>query len=152
MTGLTGKRERTATADRGSALVELIVLGIAVLVPIAYLVLAVANVQSAAFASAQAVREAGRAFASAATPRDAAHRAVVAARLALADQGFVLPADALHLSCARGSCLSPGSVVDVRLTWEVPLPWLPASVGEHALAIPIEAAQLVPIDDFRSNA
>ena len=130
------------TRDRGAAVVEFIVLGMAVLVPVAFLVLAVASVQSAAFASAQAVREAGRAFASASTPRAAAERATAAARLALADQGFVLPADALALSCPRGSCLSPGSIVVVRLDWQVQVP---------GLAIPIEATQVVPVDDFRSD-
>lgn len=138
-------------ADRGSALLEVIVLGILVLVPVAYVVLAVAAVQSAAFASAQAVREAGRAFASAATPRAAAERAEVAARLALADQGFDLPRDALRLACFRGACLAPGSIVEVRLTWQVALPWLPATLGEQPVAIPIEAAQVVPIDDYRGD-
>ena len=138
--------------DRGSAVLEVIALGILVLVPVAYAVLAVAAVQSAAFASAQAVREAGRAFASAATPRAAAGRAEAAARLALADQGYDLPSGALRLSCLRGACLAPGSIVEVRLTWQVPLPWLPASLGDQPLAIPIEAAQVVPIDDYRGDA
>ena len=128
--------------DAGSALIEFIVLGVAAIVPIAYVVLAVASVQSAAFASAQAVREAGRAFASAATPRDAAHRAVVAARLALADQGYVLPPDALHLACHRGACLAPGSIVEVQLTWRVFV---------SGVTVPVEARQVVPVDDFRST-
>jgi hypothetical protein len=132
--------------------IEFIVVGLCVLVPLLYVALAAAGVQRAALASTQAVREAGRAFSSAATPAQGRSRAASAARLAFADQGLVLPPDALRLTCSGGPCLSPGSVVDVQVLWTVPLPWVPASLADgSAPGIPIRAAGHVPIDDYRGD-
>ena len=138
--------------DEGSAIVEFLVVGLTVLVPMVYIVQAAMVVHSAALASSQAVREAGRAFSTAIDERSGRDRAVAAARLAFADQGLVLPRGALTLSCPDGPCLAPGSVIDVSLDWRVPLPWLPdgwRSAGR--VSIPISAEQRVPVDDYRGD-
>lgn len=143
---------RRGPADQGSAAIEFIVLGIGLLVPLVYLASAAATVQAAAFASAQAVREAGRAFSSSATPAQGRRLAVAAAGLAFADHGLELPSRALRIACTDGPCLSPGSAVEVVLAWEVALPWLPGTLAADVPArIPVEARQRVPIDDFRSD-
>lgn len=138
--------------DRGSAILEVIVLGVAVLVPLAYLGLAAATVQSAAFAGSQAVREAARAFATSATAEQGRARAAAAARLALGDHGFTAPRHAVVVTCPAGPCLTPGSVVDVRLDWEVPVPWVPAIAGDGPASVRLTAAHRLPIDDFRRDA
>ena len=51
--------------DRGSAVLEFIVIGVLILVPMAYIVMSVMRVQAASMASTQAVREAARAYATA---------------------------------------------------------------------------------------
>lgn len=138
-------------SEAGSAVVEFIVIGIGVLVPLVYVVLSAMTVHTAAFASAQAVREAGRAFSTAVTASDGRKRALTAARLAFADHGLDLPDEALRLTC-EGPCLTPGSTVDVALDWRVPLPWLPATLAEaSAASVPVSAAHRVPIDDYRSS-
>jgi hypothetical protein len=138
--------------DEGSAIVEFIVVGVAILVPMVYLVQCATAVHAASLASAQAVREAGRAFSTAADETSGRARGMAAARLAFADQGLVLPAGSLSMTCPDGPCLSPGSVVDVRLDWSVPLPWLPSGWSGHGrAAVPISAAQRVPVDDFRGD-
>ena len=137
-------------SDRGSAVVEFLVIGVLILVPIAYLVQAVMTVQAADLATAAAAREAARAFSTAATAADGRTRAVAAARLALADQGMTLPPDGLQLSCVDGPCLAPGSAVLVAVDWTVPLPWLPGDWGSRA-GVPVSALQRVPIDDFRRD-
>jgi hypothetical protein len=143
---------RPDAADRGSAALEFIVLGIGLLVPLVYLATAAAALQAAAFASAQAAREAGRAFSSSATPAQGHRLAESAARLAFADHGLELPRGAMRIACTDGPCLSPGSAVVVVLGWEVALPWLPAALAEEVPArIPIEARQRVPIDDYRCD-
>lgn len=134
--------------DRGSALLEFIVVGVLILVPIAYLVLSVMRVQAAVFASTQAVREAGRAFVTADSVPRAQQRALSAARLAFNDQGFALPAQALTVRCRPAHCLTPGGVVDVEARWVVPLPWLPATLGEVA-SVPIRAVHTLPVDTYR---
>ena len=141
-------RRRQGTRDRGSAVLEFIVVGVLVLIPIAYLVLSVMRVQAAAFASTQAVREAARAFATADSVPRAQQRAVAAARLAFVDQGFALPADVLTVSCRPAACLTPGGAIDVVAQWSVPLPWLPATFGDVA-AVPITATHSVPVDTYR---
>ena len=143
---------RSGPADRGSAAIEFIVLGVGLLIPLVYLAAAAATVQAAAFASAQAVREAGRAFSSSATPAQGRRLAESAARLAFVDHGLELPRHAMRIACTDGPCLSPGSAVEVVLLWEVALPWLPGTLAADAPArIPVEARQRVPIDDFRGD-
>ena len=102
---MTGRRCRRG--DGGSAAIEFIVIGIGLLVPLVYLASAAATVQAAAFASAQAVREAGRAFSSSATPAQGRRLAEAAARLAFADHGLELPS----------RCAEPG-----LHRWPVPEP------------------------------
>jgi hypothetical protein len=96
-------------SDEGSAVVEFIIVGIAVLVPMVYVVQCAMTVHAAALASSQAVREAGRAFSTAATEAQGRERASIAGRLAFADQGLALPPGALRVTCPDGPCLSPGS-------------------------------------------
>ena len=139
-------------SDRGSAIVEFIALGVGVLVPLAYIVLAAAGVQAAVFASTQAVREAGRAFVSASTTGEAQARAQGAARLAFDDHGLDLPPDALTVSCPGGPCLSPGATVTVELSWRVPVPWLPESLAGPAPGlVPVHVRHVVPVDDYRGS-
>jgi hypothetical protein len=138
--------------DRGAALLEFIVIGVGVLLPILYLALSAAAVERASFASAQAVREAGRAFSTASTPEQGRSRAQAAARLAFADHGLSLPPGSLRLACGQGACLAPGSVVAVDLEWSVALPWLPyARAADGPVRIPVQASQRVPVDDYRSS-
>ncbi len=138
--------------DAGSAVLELIVVGVGLLVPLVYVALSVATVQTATFASAQAVREAGRAFGSAPTQDVGRARATAAARLAFADHGLSLPPGSLRFVCPAAPCLTPGSVVDVSLAWEVPLPWLPTLLSDGvAASVPVSANHRVPVDDYRSS-
>ena len=134
--------------DRGSAVVEFLVVAVLILIPIAYLVLSVMRVQAAVFASTQAVREAARAYASADSVGEGHRTAHAAARLAFDDQGFALPADALSIACSPAHCLTPGGTIDVEARWSVPLPWMPAGLGEVA-AVPITVRHHLPIDVYR---
>ena len=146
MTGRVGCQ----SDDRGSALVEFLVVGVAVLVPVAYLALAATSVQAQVLAGTQAVREAGRAFSTSATTAEGRARAMAAARLAFLDHGIAPPADGLRITCVGGPCLSPGSAVDVRLAWSMPLPWVPLSDAEGP-ALSLGAEHVVPIDDYRAD-
>lgn len=141
---------RGASDERGSAIIEFILLGVAVLVPMVYIVQCVMVVHSAVLASSQASREAARAFSTASTAAEGSRRAVAAARLAFADQGIDLPVDALAVTCVGGPCLGPGSAVVVSVAWRVPLPWVPEAWAADG-SIPVESSQRVPIDDLRSD-
>lgn len=135
-------------SDRGSALIEFTFLSVLLLVPLAYLVLAVFSVQRAAFAVTAATREAGRAYVTT-TDGDPAARAQAAAALALRDQGLELPPGGLRISC-QSDCLSPGSAVYVALDYTVVLPMVPRALGGHSLGgIPVRGRHAELIDEFR---
>lgn len=142
----------TRATDAGAAVVEFVVVVLGMLVPIAYGLACLARVEAAAYAATQAAREAGRAFVTADGLTDGRRRAAAAASLAFADQGLTLPPDSLRLSCVDGPCLSPGSAVVVDLAWELPLPWVPATLTDAVpAAIPVSATHRVPVDRFRAD-
>lgn len=137
-------------SQSGSALIEMTWLGILLLVPLVFLVLAVLEVQRAAFASTAAARAAGRAFVLAPDPATGHARAQAAARLAATDQGIDPGGSRIQLSC-RPACLVPGSVVQVRVSRQVPLPWLPAVLGDQAPSVAVDASQAVPYGTYRED-
>jgi hypothetical protein len=145
-------RHATQRSDRGSAMLEFIAVGVGVLVPLAYIVLAAGGVQAAVFASTQAVREAGRAYASAPSAEQAHARAWGAARMAFDDHGLELPAHALTVTCVAGRCLDPGTAVAIDLRWRVPVPWLPETfAGSAPGLVPVHVRHVVPVDDYRGD-
>lgn len=131
--------------DDGEAATEFVVLVVAVMLPIAYLVMAAMTMQAAMTASSDAVREAGRAFTLAANVDEGIARGRAAAAIALEDQGFTLPPRALDIACAP--CLAPGSQASITMDWTVPLPLVP--VLDDRVGIPIHAVHVVHIDDYR---
>ncbi|MGE9807885.1 TadE/TadG family type IV pilus assembly protein [Janibacter sp. G1551] len=158
MTALTTTRATTTTTtwlrarwarlfgeggrESGSAIVEFIVLAVVLLIPLVYLVLALARVQAGSYAVTQAAREAGRTFITAGSEPEARQRAAAAAELAFADQGFG-GAGELTLACAATPCLTPQSDVMATATVVVPLPFVPdIAAGALPLSVPITATQV----------
>lgn len=148
---MTPRTRGFRSGDRGSAVIEFIIIGVLVLVPLVYIAICVMRVQAATVASSLAVREAGRAFVSADSVPDAQSRAWAAARIALADQGFDLPASSMRIRCPTAECLQPGSSVQVELDWSVALPWLPEFLGQDRTEIPISARRTMPVDTYRGD-
>lgn len=141
-----------AGCDEGAAVIEFTILVTLVLVPIVYLVLAVMQVQAAAFAVTHAAREAGRAYAQADTMTQARADAAAAVGLALADQGFTMGPNSLQVDCPSSGCLSPGAQVTLHVDLRVRLPFLPESLGEATIgSVPVSAEHTVPIDVYRSD-
>jgi hypothetical protein len=143
-------RRRT---ERGSALIEVTWLSLLLLVPLLYVLLSVFEVQRSAFAVNAATRAAGRAYTLAPSQAEASARARAAAAVALEDQGLDLSRGAMGLTCAPdpGACLSPGSVVHVRLTYPVALPLMPDALGGDTPSIRVDAEQSVPYGEFRER-
>lgn len=110
--------------DDGRAVVEFIVLGIGLLLPLTYLVLTAARIQAGAFSASLAGREAGRAFVTATAEGEAESRARAAASLAFTDFAFDT-GTRLDLRCDGSPCLRPGGQVTVTASITVRLPLLP---------------------------
>jgi hypothetical protein len=138
------------SSDAGSAILEFLVIGVLVLMPLLYLLLTILRVESAVMATTQAVREAGRAFVTSDSASQGRTDAAIAAQLAMADQGFDLPQSALRITC-RTICLVPGSTVHVQLAWRVDLPWLPPFLAEQELGYPITVESDLRVDSYRSE-
>ena len=127
--------------DAGTAVLEVLVLGVGLLVPLLYGVLSVMAVQSASYAATAAAREASRAYVAADTPAQGLARARVATRLVLADAGVVSGGPTVR--CV-GGCLVPGSRVDVTVRVVVPLPLLGGP------GITVTGQESMPVDRYRS--
>jgi Flp pilus assembly protein TadG len=112
----------TPRRDDGSASVEFVYLAVLLMVPLVYIVLAAFELQRTAFAVAEAARQGGRAYVTAAGPEDAADRALLAANLAVTDQGLPTspPAD-LVVTAVQGFCAGGEVTVTVRREVELPL-------------------------------
>lgn len=137
--------------DDGNAMVEFIFLGIILLIPLIYLVLAVSYVQRNVYGVTQAAREVGRAYALSGD-LDAAK---YAARLAMEDQ--VSSADDLTISWTGpgGSCsdarmnlpaLSPGEVFTVCVQRNISIPGVPRFIGARSNSV--TGKFVVHVDDY----
>ncbi len=137
--------------DEGSAVVEFVVLGVLLLVPVVYLVVALGRLQAASFATDGGARAAARAFVTAPDAETGAARARAAVRLALLDQGLPSPGDALTVECARQPCLTPAGRVVARVSVDVVLPGMPAALDAVVPShVTVRATHVATVDAFRS--
>jgi hypothetical protein len=146
---------RRLARDDGNAIIEFVFVAVILLVPLVYVVAAVASIQRSQLAVTQAARNAGRAFATSDTPGEAGARARAAVRLALADQG--LPDDAtLRFVRAGAGCDAPAIVPQLQAGAEfavcvirhAPLPGVPKPLAGRGITA--KGVYVVHVDDFRS--
>jgi Flp pilus assembly protein TadG len=146
---------RSSHVDTGTAVIEFVLLGVVLLVPLMYLVLAVSAVQRSLYGVTQAAREAGRAYATG-TIENAADRATYAARLAMEDQG--LPADGITVrfgppdsDCGEASAepwpLTPGAEFAVCVGGTITVPAVPGVVVGRRNTV--TGRYVVHADDYR---
>lgn len=127
-------------ADDGSASLEFITVGVLMLVPLVYLVLAVSAVQAAALGVEGAVRQASRVFVQQQTLAEARAAAERAIRVTLADYGLAADDAVVSITCTPdpADCLTRRGLVTVDLAIVVPLPLMPG-----ALALDVPAGVMV---------
>lgn len=143
-----GVSRRLTHRDDGRAIVEFVFLGVLLLVPMIYLVIVLARVQSAAFAVGAASREAGRAFTTAVNDHNAYPRAAAAAELPFEDFGFGAEG-VLAISCDASPCLRPMGRVTAVATVTVALPFVPDFLASVLpTSIPISATHVATVDRF----
>jgi Flp pilus assembly protein TadG len=141
--------------DDGAASIEFVFLGILIMVPLLYLVIAAFEVQRNAFAVTQAAREAGRAFGTAEDLTGAEERARYAMELALRDQGLEPSGTELRYGPVGGGCadggaasLDPGTDFEVCVVRTFAVPAVPSYFdgGNNT----VTGRYVVHIDNFRS--
>ena len=144
-------------SDAGNAVLEFVVLATFLMVPLIYIIIAVAEVQGSAYGATEATREAGRAFVGAATSADASRQACTAATIALRNEvdGSFDCASQLHVSCISSTPCSaglvPGETIRVEIDLAVGLPFLPTSVFGHSLTVPVRAVHDEVVDPYRTQ-
>lgn len=146
---------RAAAGDSGTAIVEFVFVAVLVMVPLVYLLVAVAVVQRSEVGVTDAAREGGRAFATSDTPGQAEVRMAAAVRLALDAQG--LPDDVEVRAVAAGSScaapairptLEPGAQFVICVRRRVQVPAVPSILGGRGITTVGRYA--VHVDDFRT--
>ena len=141
--------------DEGSAIVEFVFLAIVIMLPLVYLIAAVATIQREQLAVTQAARDAGRAFATSDDASSARRRAQSAMWLALDAQG--LPHDAtMRFVPAGDTCktrrraspeLRAGAQFAICVIRHADLPGVPSLLSGHGITTMGE--YVVHVDDYR---
>lgn len=158
---LTGSRARRAIDrlarraehlrdDAGSASLEFITVGLILLLPLVYLVLAMATVQGAALAVEAAARQAVRVFVIAPSQSAATDRAQRAIQFALADAGIEHP-PTVRVTCSPSpsNCLTRLGVVTIEVGVSVPLPLVPSVLDlDVPLSVPLQASATQQVSRF----
>ncbi|WP_430645608.1 hypothetical protein [Agromyces sp. GXS1127] len=141
----TDTTDRGLDGEAGSASLEFLTVGMILLVPLVYLVLAMASIQAAALGVEGAARQAARVAvlrADAGEPAASVERTV---RVVLADYGIDAGAASVDIDCSA-SCASPGTRVTVAVGASVALPLVPqalASSGIGTVRLESQATQTV---------
>lgn len=130
--------------DRGGALVEFIVLVVALLIPVIYLVMALSLVQASVFAAESASREAARVLAGDPTDLDTARAQV---DLAFGDFGLPAPSE-VSMGCVPVGCHGESARVSVRVSTTVPMPLVPGWVGQRGL-VPVTSTSEAVVEGMR---
>ena len=144
-------RLRVARRDSGRAIIEFLVVGLLLLVPVVYFVVTLSRVQAAAFAVSTASREAGRAFTTATDDEAAYARAQAAARISFEDYDFGAEG-AIRLECDGSPCLRPQGRVEAVATVDVRLPLVPDILsGAIPAVLPVSATHIATVDRFRGR-
>ena len=132
--------------EGGSASIEFLTVGMLLLVPTVYLVLALASIQSAAFAVEGAARQAARVFVQATSAGAGEAAAARAVAVTLADYGLDADDARVSITCTPNpaDCLQRRGFVTVSIQTTAPLPLFPAVLG-------VEAAPAVPIDSVATE-
>lgn len=135
--------------DRGSASIEFIVVGVAIILPLIYIAITVLTLNAAQFASNQAAREGARAFVTSTSNSSANQRANIAANQAFADYGLTESEPQIAITCDHISCLTPGGSVSVEITTQVPLPFVPRWGSSDLVTVPITSQATLLVDQYR---
>ena len=137
--------------DTGSAALEFITVGLLMLVPLVYLVVALGAIQAQSLGVEAAARHAARAIALASDASSAGERADLVIASVAAEYDIDPASLHVEVSCvpAVSTCPDAGSTVMVTVAARVALPLVPAVLGLDRLAsVPVEASSAQKVSRF----
>lgn len=129
-------------SEEGSAALEFILVGLVLLVPIVYLIVALGAIQGQALGVEAGARQLARAIATSPDPRTADDRADRVIAAIAEEYGIDRRTVTVDIACASGasSCPEAGATLLVTLSASVALPLVPAVLGlEDVARVPVEA-------------
>lgn len=143
---------RSLGVEEGNALVEFVVLAVALLIPSLYMVLTLGSVQSAVFAADVIARDAARIHAVERDPSTAAARTEEHTDLVLADFGLESASggDAVEITCSDDPCATPGGTVTATVHLAVPIPGLGPVLGQDG-PVTVSSTRSAPVDVHRGR-
>lgn len=135
--------------ERGSASLEFVTVGVILLVPLVYLVLAVAAIQSAAMAVEGTARHAARMYVQASNDKDGRAAIDRAVTIGLADYGIDSTRATVRVVCTRPECLTAGGRVTVHIEANAALPLVPSLLDLRQMtSIPVGASATQTVSRF----
>jgi Flp pilus assembly protein TadG len=137
--------------DRGSAALEFITAGFLLLIPLVYLILAMAAIQGGALSVEGASRQAARVFVQAPSVASGSARAETAVSFALGDFGIQNSTASVKISCRPhpAKCLTRRGFVTVTVTTSVALSLVPSVLALRTpLSIPLSATSTEQVSRF----
>lgn len=148
--GRRARPDRTGN-ERGSASLEFLGAALLLMLPIVYLVLALAELQAATFAAEGAARHAARVAVRQGEASDIHRSANAAVELVLDDFGRSDDERTVVVDCGGARCGMPGTRLRVTVELEVRLPFAPPVLGlDRVLVVPVEASALQPVSRWAS--
>ena len=135
--------------EDGTAVIEFIWLALLLLIPVVYILIAVFDIQRAAYGVSAASRSAARAFILAPDVTTAFERADRAASVALSDQDVSGASVRVTCTPTPADCLTPGSSVRVVVRMTQPLPLTPQALGDQIAPITVDSTHVEPYGTYR---
>jgi hypothetical protein len=145
------RRSRHFHDEGGSAALEFITAGFLLLIPLVYLVVAMAAIQGGALSVVGASRQAARVFVQAPDAGTAQSEARTAVDFALGDFGLRSGSSTVKISCRPDPavCLTRRGFVTVTVTTSVSLPLVPNALPFTApLSVPLSATSTEQVSRF----
>ena len=142
---------RALRSDEGSAALEFILVGLVLLVPIVYLIVALGAIQGQSLGVETAARQIARTIADAPDAATADARAERVLAAIIEEYGLERDAVSVEIACDRfaGVCPEAGAMLSVTVRTSVVLPLVPAVLGlDHLARVPVEAASVQKVSRF----
>lgn len=147
----TASTEMVPQGDEGSAALEFILVGLVLLVPLVYLIVALGAIQGQALGVETGARQLARTIAGAPDVGTADARAERVLDAIVDEYGLDPAAVQVAVTCdgAAKDCPDAGATLSVTLTTSVPLPLVPAVLGLDQLArVSVEAASVQKVSRY----
>lgn len=151
---LRSRLARMLREDDGSASLEFLTVGLLMLVPLIYVVVALGQIQHQALGTEAAARHVARAISLSSDAASAGSSASEVLSAVMAEYDLDASATSLSISCvpASASCPTAGATVRVSVATRVSLPLAPPVLGLDQIAsVPVEASAVQRMSRFWSG-